>query len=46
VGFYQSSSSHWSLRLGSQVEVALLDEESGSVLRHGRLVWLDGPAES
>jgi transposase InsO family protein len=45
VGFYQSSASHWSLRLGPTVEVALFDEESGSVLRHGRLVWLDEPED-
>lgn len=46
VGFYQSSSSHWSLRLGADVEVALLDDESGKVLRHGRLVWLDQPEDA
>lgn len=43
VGFYQSSSTHWSLRLGPHLEVALLDERTGAVLRHDRLVWLDRP---
>lgn len=41
VGFEQISDRHWAIRLGP-LELALLDDETLGMLRHDRLVWVDG----